>query len=198
MPKILSEKEISDFREKLRQAAAKQFVEVGYEKVSMRTLADEIGVSRMTPYRYFKDKAEILASVRASGFKALIDRTEEAIAATQEPVRRLESLATVYFQFAVEREDMYRLMFDMSQADETEYPELAEQLERLQHLLIRASTIGVDAGIIQKDATLAAQLFWAGMHGVVTLHLSSRLKLGWSFEDLSKEMVETLFRGMKD
>ena len=196
MPRVLSEQEITLFRKKLCAVAARQFSEKGYEKVSMRSLADALDVSRMTPYRYFKDKAEILAAVRASGFRQLTDSTEAALANAQDPIARLESLASVYFQFAVEHEDIYRLMFDMSQQDEAEHPELAEQLDRLQHLLIRAATAGVDAGIVQQDATLATQLFWAGMHGVVTLHLSKKLKLGWSFKELSTEMVETLYRGM--
>ncbi len=196
MPKMLSEKDIIDFREKLCRVATKQFTEKGYEKVSMRSLADELEVSRMTPYNYFKDKAEILAFVRARGFKQLIDTTEKTLALSDDTIKLLELLAPVYLQFAVENEDLYRLMFDISQEGETDYPELAEQLERLNQLLIKASTIAIDAGLIQQDATLASQLFWAGMHGVVTLHLSNKLQLGWSSEDLTKQMLYTLFRGM--
>ena len=196
MPKVLTDEEIVEFRGKLCKVAAKQFAEFGYERVSMRSIADELGVSRMTPYRYFQDKAEILAAVRASGFRQLIDATELAMVSEKKTVRRLEALASVYFEFAVENRDLYTLMFDMNQDNEEHYPELAEQLARIQQLLVKVSTIGVEAGILKKDATLASQLFWAGMHGVVTLHLSSKLKLGWSFQELSKEMVETLFKGM--
>ncbi len=41
----------------------------------MRQLAAELGCSPMTPYRYFKDKDEILAAVRAAAF----DRFSEAL-----------------------------------------------------------------------------------------------------------------------
>jgi len=196
MPKVLSEAEIQDFRERLCKVAARLFVEKGYEKVTMRMLADELQVSRMTPYRYFADKAEILAAIRAEGFKQLFDETAAAMSASNHPVQDLEALSRVYFEFAMKNQHLYRMMFEMSQDDEQEYPELQEQLDRVKHIMIRASTIGVDAGILKKDATLASQLFWAGMHGVISLHLSSRLKLGWEFEDLAKEMIETLFRGM--
>ena len=34
----------------------------------MRQLADDLGCSPMTPYRYFRDKDAILAAVRAAAF----------------------------------------------------------------------------------------------------------------------------------
>ena len=37
----------------------------------MRMLAAELGVSAMTPYRYFKDKDEILSAIRARALAAL-------------------------------------------------------------------------------------------------------------------------------
>lgn len=162
----------------------------------MRTLADALSVSRMTPYRYFKDKAEILAAVRASGFRQLSDLTEAQMSNKPTAIRRLDALSDVYFDFALEHADVYRLMFEFSQGDEAEHPELAFELGRLQAILIRASSIAVDAGVIKSDATLATQLFWAGMHGVVTLHLSGKLMLGASFKELAREMTHTLYRGM--
>lgn len=196
MPKVLSEEEISSFRTRLCDVATRQFAESGYEKVSMRTLAEELSVSRMTPYRYFNDKAEMFAAVRANGFRQLIDQTEAAMAAQAEPIVRLETLAAMYFEFAEKHAHLYYLMFEMPHKSEMEYPELTEQLGRLQSVLIKASTIGVDAGIIKQDATLASQLFWAGMHGVVTLHLSGKLQSDASYSELGKEMVATLYRGM--
>ena len=196
VPKVLSEEEICDFRERLCEVAASQFADKGFAGVSMRTLADELSVSRMTPYRYFKDKAEILAAVRASGFRQLSDLTEAEMANKPTAIKRLDALADVYFNFALEHPDIYRLMFEFSQEDEAEHPELAFELGRLQSILIRASSIAVDAGVIKSDATVATQLFWAGMHGVVTLYLSGKLMLGASFSELAREMTHTLYRGM--
>ncbi len=196
MPKVLSRQAVEEFRTRLCQVAARQFADKGFDGVSMRTLADELSVSRMTPYRYFKDKAEILAAVRASGFRQLSDLTEASTANLPSALKRLEALADVYYDFALEHTDLYRLMFECSQTDEADYPELATELNRLQSILIRTSTVAVDAGVIKSDATVATQLFWAGMHGVISLHLSGKLTLGLSFKALAKEMTHTLYRGM--
>lgn len=50
-------------REEARQAAAQLAAEGGYEAVTMTAVADRIGVSRATIYRYFASKDHLLAEV---------------------------------------------------------------------------------------------------------------------------------------
>ena len=68
MPRVLSDEAVGEFREKLVDAAERLFGQHGLEAVTMRQLAAELGVSPMTPYRYFADKDAILAAVRARAF----------------------------------------------------------------------------------------------------------------------------------
>ncbi|MDP6541055.1 MAG: helix-turn-helix domain-containing protein, partial [Planctomycetota bacterium] len=63
MPRNLSGEEVEAFRERLRAVAERQFAERGFDGVSLRSITDELGCSRMTPYRYFRDKADIFAAV---------------------------------------------------------------------------------------------------------------------------------------
>ena len=78
MPRVLTTTDLADFREKLIAAATKIFADKGREGFTMRELASELGVSAMTPYRYFKDKDEILAAVRADAFDRFADALEGA------------------------------------------------------------------------------------------------------------------------
>ena len=66
MPRVLSQADVADFRDRLCEAAERLFAEHGPEAVTMRQLAAELGVSPMTPYRYFRDKDDILEIGRAS------------------------------------------------------------------------------------------------------------------------------------
>ncbi|MDI1364126.1 MAG: helix-turn-helix domain containing protein, partial [bacterium] len=68
MPRVLSSEDVEDFRRRLCAAAETLFAEHGPDAVTMRQLATAMGVSPMTPYRYFKDKDAILAAVRAEAF----------------------------------------------------------------------------------------------------------------------------------
>jgi AcrR family transcriptional regulator len=75
LPKNLSDDDIAQFRDRLCDAAEHLFAEHGPDAVTIRQLATDIGVSPMTPYRYFKDKEAILAAVRTRAF----DRHAEAL-----------------------------------------------------------------------------------------------------------------------
>lgn len=196
MPKVLSESDIDTFKKEICDVAAKQFAEQGFEKVTMRNIASELGCSRMKPYSYFKDKSALLAGVRTEGFRLFINNIEEIIDGQDDPIEKMRQFSESYFSFAVEKNDLYSLMFSTKQGGHDQYPELDYELLRLQETFAKASKVCAHAGIINKDERLASQLFWAGMHGIVSLHLSDSLKLGYSFEELSQQMVETLFRGM--
>ena len=78
MPKTLSDEDIHQFREAMRGVAEHAFATRGAQGVTMRELAKELGCSAMTPYRYFRDKDEILAMVRATAFNRFAQRLEAA------------------------------------------------------------------------------------------------------------------------
>src|ERR1700744_2830749 len=78
MPRVLSDTDVADFRDRLCEAAERLFAERGPDAVTMRQLAAELGVSPMTPYRYFEDKDDILAAVRTNGFNRFAEALELA------------------------------------------------------------------------------------------------------------------------
>ena len=80
MPRYLTEQDIADFRAELCRVATERFARFGYEGVTMRQLAEALGCSPKTPYRYFKDTADILATVRAEAFSRVADTLEAAAA----------------------------------------------------------------------------------------------------------------------
>src|SRR5271156_739268 len=56
----------------LVEAALKQVEQDGAAAVSLRDLAQSLGVSRAAPYRHFPDRDALLATVAARGFQDLI------------------------------------------------------------------------------------------------------------------------------
>jgi len=78
MPRALTKAEVTDFRERLCDVAARLFYTWGRQGFTLRELAAELGVSPMTPYRYFKDKDAILAAVRARAFDKFSRALEDA------------------------------------------------------------------------------------------------------------------------
>jgi hypothetical protein len=56
-----------------------------------------------------------------------------------------------------------------------------------------AAAIG--AGVLGGDPDTVAHLLWAGLHGIVSLELAGKLRMGRTFDDLRDSMMEMSFRG---
>ena len=174
MPKTLSASEVADFRDRLCDVAARLFAEKGSEGFTMRDLAAELGVSAMTPYRYFPDKEHILAAVRARAFSQFSDALEKAVAASGGGPGQANNAGEAYIRFALENPSSYKLMFELSQPD-AEFPELAEAGARARKTLTRHIYPLVEKGILHGDPEVIARVFWAQLHGLIMLHLAGKL-----------------------
>jgi AcrR family transcriptional regulator len=159
----------------------------------MRQLAGELGCSPMTPYRYFKDKDEILAAVRTAAFDRFSDALQAA--ADDDPDADKESLpqrvCRAYVGFALSQPHTYRLMFDLMQPDEEAYPALAKATDRARGLMTRHLAGGVaDQSSEEQDRFGQAQ--WAAVHGALMLHLAGKLPAETEVGSLVEAMIQGL------
>jgi len=169
MPKTLSNTDIDAFRARLCDVAEKQFAEHGPDGVTMRELADALGVSSMTPYRYFKDKDAILAAVRTRAF----NRFAAAMESSND--NKSES-GNAYLDFALANPAAYRLMFDVNQPTFANYPDLVAAMDRARLTMGDGLRDLAAAGRFKGDVELAAHVFWSAVHGAVMLELAGLLE----------------------
>ena len=192
MPKSLSQSEIDDFRTRLITVAERLFAEQGRDAVSMRQLAQALGVSVMTPYRYFKDKDEILAATRASGFDRFAEALETAYDSVNDPVQRARMVGQAYLKFAFDHPSAYRLMFDLTQPNEESYPELARAGERARKTMSAYVECLIGAGQLVGEPEIIAHVCWAAIHGLVVLKLADKIAPHIAFERIWQEMSRAL------
>lgn len=190
MPRVLTETDISGFREKLCELATRLFVERGAENFNMRLLASEMGVSAMTPYRYFRDKDEILSLIRARAFARLADRLEQALAGPGTLPERSAQVGRAYIRFALDEQACYRLIFDFADPQGAAAPELAEAEARARAAMTDHVRLMVDQGHYKGDPELIGHVFWASLHGLVVLHLAG--KLDGDFDSVLAELCRVL------
>ncbi|SJZ35250.1 transcriptional regulator, TetR family [Enhydrobacter aerosaccus] len=183
MPRYLTEQDIADFRARLCEVATERFAKLGYEGVTMRQLAEALGCSPKTPYRYFKDKADILATVRAQAF----DRFARALegAAKAPPGERGRRTTEAYLDFALKNPHAYRIMFDLDTPIDDSHPELLEACDRAATYITRGAEQMAAAGLIDVDPQLFGWATWAALHGIVMLRQSGMLKHGPDYKALS-------------
>ncbi len=98
-------------RRELLDAAAELIAETGdVEKVSLRAVAQRVGVSPTAVYRHFDDRVALLHAAVAhcwSEFAAALATAGQV----EDPHQRLRAMGTAYTHFAVEQHGKYAVLF---------------------------------------------------------------------------------------
>jgi AcrR family transcriptional regulator len=163
-------------RPALLEAASTQIERIGFEALSLRDLAASLDVSPAAPYRHFADRRALLAGLAADGFKQLGDRALAAIAKESTPCARLVAGARAYLAFALQRPELFRLMFvsDLLTREEPRDPQLIQVAHGF-HLQFEALVAENCVSKDEKAVKAAALTFWSILHGFALLRMGKRL-----------------------
>jgi AcrR family transcriptional regulator len=169
------EREKQRLRARIIDAARELFAEHGFEAVTMRKIAERIEYTPTAIYFHFPDKDALIRELCVGDFKAFGEHFA-SIASIGDPVERLRQAGHVYAEFAITHPQHYRVMFMMP---DTSKPEDVEWLGDPAHdayaFLRWTVQEGIDRGRFRpeyQDAELMAQIAWATVHGVVSLHVT--------------------------
>lgn len=197
MPRrALTESQIEDFRDALCASATRMFAEQGYEGVTMRALAADLGCSPMTPYRYFKNKSEIFHAIRAAAAERFAGVIEEAGRGHSCQVDRLRGMCRGYVDFALSEPHAYRIMFELQNRPILCAVEEDQAVNMNGWEVMHAAVVSaVMSGELEGDPAILAHLFWSGIHGLVNLEHSGMLVLGKNLEELIEAFLERELRG---
>lgn len=105
-------------KQRLRQdilaAAGRLFADEGYQNITFRRIAEDVGYSQSALFYYFKDKEEVLEALCAQTFEGLSRISATVLREQSDPVQRLLAMSRAYIQFGREHPHHYRLVFDPS------------------------------------------------------------------------------------
>jgi AcrR family transcriptional regulator len=171
------EREKLEVRTKILDAARELFAREGYDAVTMRRIADAIEYSPTAIYLHFKDKETLVRDLCEEDFASLA-KAFQRIAREPDPLERLRKIGMAYVDFGVEKPNHYRLMFMTARAhDEIKTLEKGNPEEDAYAFLVATVAEGIAKGRLRpelKDPHLVAQAAWAGVHGVISLHLAKK------------------------
>jgi AcrR family transcriptional regulator len=164
------------FREMMRDdilAAARQIMQTGgYPALSMRALAEAVGVRAPTLYDYFASKEDVMNAVFMQGVELLANHFQGQLETTEPGLERLVQIGIVYRQFGIENPDLYQLLFaklDQSFVPGEEQRTASKGLfEALRRHVVDALEIGA---LRPNDPDFVALSIWSAAHGYVTLEL---------------------------
>jgi len=172
-------REKTERRQAILDAALHLFIEQGFEKVSMRNIADAIEYSPATIYLYFKDKNELLLDLQTQAFGQMAQELS-TVAAIEHPAEQLRAFGEQFLSFAFRHPELFELMFIMSGpmvaaqacAGATAWPGGGSAFAQVVAIVQR----GIDSGVFRpQNADSTALMVWAQVHGLAALFLRQRL-----------------------
>lgn len=173
------EREREEMRRRILDAALRLFLEQGFEKTSIRNIAEAIEYSPATIYLYYKDKNELLFALHQEAFLKMMAELGQVVV-VKEPFERLTEMGRKYIKYALENPEMYDLMFIMTAPMETldcrdeVWEDGLKSFCLLKTVVAQCSAAGY---FKNQDVETTSLTIWAYMHGLVTIYLKNRLNM---------------------
>jgi AcrR family transcriptional regulator len=169
------------------------------EAVSIRAVAEAVGVTPPSIYLHFADKNELMFAVCERQFERLDRVMEEAAAESDDPLESLRLRGRAYVRFGLESPEQYRILFmgkpkaTPEDFDETRLREAAS----FDHL-VGAVQRCMDTGAIpESDAFFVALGMWIAVHGLTSL-LIAKPDFPWpGAEDLVDHFCSVHVAGLR-
>jgi len=164
----LSKAEADEMRRHIATCAMRLFQEDGYEAVSMRRLASDVGCTVMTLYRYFDRKIDILRALWAEIFEHLFDGLETIARDESDAFKRLDQIAFGYVDFWLQRREYYFLVFmssGVSQSDVSIFVGEDGVVDRFD-LLSQSLAAALGPGASDAEIDLKAQSLFCALNGI--------------------------------
>src|ERR1041384_1898431 len=163
-------------RDEIVEAAEELYRELGWDAVTMDSVARRARLSRALVYVYFKDKQDLHFAIAARALDMLRQRFEEASARARTGMDKVEACGRAYMAFAQE----FPHFFDACARLESKAVDGAEpspQAERRGECGPRGPSVVVDAlATGQKDGSIRSEIgdlevvsrvLWGFMHGLI-------------------------------
>ena len=158
-----------ELRNALVSLAVAEIARAGVEKLSLRSLARQAGVSPTAPFRHFPDKQTLLAGIAIEGFEELTGRLTDTSESNSDIEERFIELGTTYVGFAQEFPVHYQLMFGAALGDFSTSKELQEAAASSYAVLDATLAEMKHTQDLDHDVATLGGLVWSAVHGMASL-----------------------------
>jgi AcrR family transcriptional regulator len=167
-------------RGEILAAAEALLVETADESaVSIRAIADRVGVTPPSIYRHFADKDALLQSVCRAVFARLDDTLEKAAGDAVDPLDELMRKGHAYVDFGLAHPESYRILFMIHHAYKTAMTAAVDASDlpgstaflHLQDTVHRVLELG-GPGAPRPDEFAMTCSVWTAVHGITSLRIS--------------------------
>ncbi|NVK41450.1 MAG: TetR/AcrR family transcriptional regulator [Oceanospirillaceae bacterium] len=192
-----------ELRPALIEAASAIIRDSGIDGLSMRRLADSVGVSRMAPYHHFKDKNALLCAIAEIGFEAQDRMIRDVLERSdgEDGKALFTGWVRTYIRFAQDNPETYDLMYgkeiwkrgdptpSLQQKSKASFRLWVDLVERMQARQVLPG---------EHSALRTAQASWAAMHGLARLLIDGIYAQRQDLEEIADTVVNLITRSNGD
>jgi AcrR family transcriptional regulator len=159
-----------DLRSALIEEGLKRLESGPAEKVSLREIARNVGVSATAVYRHFPDKAALLSALCLAGDDMLAEAFTAAIEGEPDGRAAFRAVGRAYVRFGIANPALFQLMYaplpDGREGEGTDFQSKAMQI-------LRDGIAGLsEPGTSEADRNVKGLQAWSLVHGLAVLMLS--------------------------
>lgn len=159
-------------REEILDATTHLLMETGHAKdVSIRAVAQRVGVTPPSIYLHFTDKDALLDAVCARYFEHLDDVMQQVAREQPSTIDRLRAQGLAYVRFAMANPELYRIA-TMGEGRPGSDVDVTLNSSAFVHMRASVESLMAEGVYPPGDVTMAAMELWTVAHGVAALLIS--------------------------
>lgn len=146
--------------------AARLFRENGYERTTVRELADAVGLRSGSLFHHFRNKEEILVAVMANGIQSVIDAGRDLMARHAGPAARLEGLFRLHMASLISGvggDAMHAMIYEWRSLSPSAREGIRHLTDQYEALWQQAMDDAVACGLLEGDAAILRKQVLGGM-----------------------------------
>jgi AcrR family transcriptional regulator len=185
-----------NLRTALLSQAERTVRERGVDKLSLRELARQVGVSHGAPRRHFPDRRALLDALAQAGFVRLGAELQTALdGAGEDFQQRLRATATAYVRFATRDAALLELMF--AGKHQTHAGELHQAADRAFSVILELIRQGQANHVLESgDPERIGLVLFATMQGIAAF-VAGGIVPGEQLDDLVADAIAHFLRGSR-
>lgn len=149
--------------------AGRAYIEAnGHQGLSIRTLAQQVGVSPGAPYHHFPDRRSFLLALAIDGFKVMLAESQSIAGSGTNPAGKLRELGLAFIRFA----ETYPHLIDLMYESELTTPSLDEELlefQKVGHDVLRKQIAVAVSNLSDQEIDLRTLAYWSAIYGFASM-----------------------------
>jgi AcrR family transcriptional regulator len=183
-------------RDEILGATERLIVKMGsVDDVSVRAIADAVGVTPPSIYMHFADKEALVNAVCERHFRELDRVSAKATQGMSDSLKALRAMGRAYVRFGLDHPEEYRILFMSKEmgSHRDAHLERLKGLSGFDHLVAAVERCMADGSFVPGDSFATACTLWAGVHGITSL-LIAKPNFPWP-KNFVERGIENLCRG---